>query len=118
MSTQTLTQGETRSEAEQNFAEQRRARRHTYNCRQLVAPFDGVRLPRQDEFDWAMFNDVSETGVSFLAEREPSTKQLVVAVGPAPFSFLIVEVARTVIREDLEYHPYHVGCTIVRVLID
>lgn len=118
MSTQTLTENDTRTQEEQRFAEHRSARRHTYNCRQLVAPFDGVRLPRQDEFDWAMFNDVSETGVSFLAEREPATKQLVVAVGPAPFSFLIVEVARVAIREDLEKRPYHIGCVVIRELIE
>jgi hypothetical protein len=107
-----------RSGPEQSAADQRRARRHTYTCRQLVAPFDGNRLPRQDEFEWAMFNDVSETGISFLSENKPATKQLVVAVGPAPFSFLIVDVVRSAVRDDLEGHPFHIGCTVVRELTE
>ncbi|MCE9525209.1 MAG: hypothetical protein K8R36_04055 [Planctomycetales bacterium] len=118
MSIETLVNDEQRSEQEWLVAEQRRARRHTYNCRQLVAPFDGIRLPRQDEFDWAMFNDVSETGISFLAASEPATSQLVVAVGPAPFSFLIVDIVRVVPRDDLEGQPLQVGCTIVRELTE
>ncbi|MFN0018265.1 MAG: hypothetical protein ACKVP0_08405 [Pirellulaceae bacterium] len=115
---ETLLDDEQRSEQDWLSAEQRRAPRHTYNGRQLVAPFDGVRLPRQDEFDWAMFNDVSETGISFLSESKPATKQLVVAVGPAPFSFLIVDVVRVTRRDDLEGDPLHIGCTIVRELTD
>lgn len=104
------------SEQEPAIAENRKARRHAYTCRQLVAPFDGVRLPRQDEFDWAMFNDISENGVSFLTKNEPATRQLIMAVGPAPFAFLLADVVRVAVRDDLEGQPFHVGCTIVREL--
>ena len=97
-------------------SDKRKSRRQTYICRQLVAPFDGSRMPEQDEFEWAMFRDVSSAGVSFLMVAKPTTKQLVVAVGPAPFSFLVVEVVRTTKRDDLESHPYHVGCRILREL--
>ncbi len=107
-----------RRENEQLVKEQRQARRHSYTCRQLIAPFDGHRMPRQEEFDWAMFNDVSETGISFLANSEPTTKQLILAVGPAPFTFLLADVIRTALREDLEGQPYHVGCTIVREITE
>ena len=98
------------------LVEQRRSRRKTYVCRQLVAPFDGSRLPNQDEFEWAMFRDVSSTGVAFLAAEKPATKQLVVAVGPAPFSFLVVETVRISKRDDLEGKPFHVGCRVLREL--
>ena len=98
--------------------EKRRAPRHAYNCRQLVAAFDGTRLPQQEEFTWAMFRDVSNTGVSFLSKTKPASKLLVVAVGPAPFSFLVAEVVRTKRRNDLDGRPYHVGCSVVRELTE
>ena len=113
MSTQTLAAQAARAEQPSS---KRRSRRQTYICRQLVAPFDGTRLPQQDEFEWAMFRDVSSSGLSFLSECKPTTKQLVVAVGPAPFSFLVVEIIRTTKRDDLETHPFHVGCRILREL--
>ena len=65
-----------------------------------------------------MFRDVSHTGVSFLSKTKPTSKLLVVAVGPAPFSFLVVEVVRTKRRNDLDGRPYHVGCGIVRELTE
>src|SRR5687767_6625000 len=116
MSTQTLPTPAARREQGQQPTDKRKSRRRTYICRQLVAPFDGTRLPQQDEFDWAMFRDVSSSGISFLSERKPTTKQLVVAVGPAPFTFLVVEIVRTTKRDDLASHPYHVGCRILREL--
>ena len=114
---QTLAGQAARREQEQLLTEQRKSCRQNYVCRQLVAAFDGSRMPRQDEFEWAMFKDVSSSGISFLAESKPATKQLVVAVGPAPFTFLIVEVVRTTKRDDQE-NPYHVGCRILRELND
>jgi len=116
MSTQSLATQSARREQGQQPSDKRKSRRQTYICRQLVAPFDGTRLPQQDEFAWAMFRDVSSSGLSFLSESRPTTKQLVVAVGPAPFSFLIVEIIRTTKRDDLETHPFHVGCRILREL--
>jgi hypothetical protein len=107
-----------RRERTSPLTEHRKARRHTYTCRQLIAPFDGTRMPEQEEFSWAMFRDVSPTGISFLAKRRPAAKQLVVAVGPAPFSFLVVEVVRIKRRGDFPGHPFHVGCTIVRELAE
>ena len=104
-----------RREQRQPLTDQRKSRRQTYVCRQLVAPFDGTRLPQQDEFEWAMFRDVSPSGISFLAESRPTTKQLVVAVGPAPFTFLVVEVVRISRRDGLEL-PFHIGCRILREL--
>ena len=98
-----------RRERSPSVAEPRRAPRHPYS-------FDGTRLPEQDEFSWAMFRDVSETGISFLSKTRPASKLLVIAVGPAPFSFLVVEVVRTKRRNDLEGRPYHVACGILREL--
>ena len=114
MSTQTLAAQTARPEQPSN---KRRSRRQTYIC-QLVAPFDGTRLPQQDEFVWSMFRDVSSSGLSFLSECKPTTKQLIVAVGPAPFSFLVVEIIRTTKRDELATHPYHVGCRILRELVE
>jgi len=117
MSSSTLTEVmPARREPSLTLVEQRRARRKSYVCRQLVAPFDGSRMPNQEEFEWAMFRDVSSTGVAFLAPKKPATKQLVVAVGPAPFSFLVVETVRISRRDDLDGRPYHVGCRILREL--
>lgn len=107
-----------RRERSPSVAEHRRAPRHPYSCRQLVAAFDGTRLPEQSEFSWAMFRDISETGISFLSKTRPASKLLVVAVGPAPFSFLVVEVVRTKRRNDLEGRPYHVACGILRELTE
>lgn len=116
MTSQTLPA--TRRERSPSVVEHRKAPRHRYSCRQLVAAYDGTRLPKQEEFSWAMFRDVSETGVSFLSKTRPASKLLVVAVGPAPFSFLVVEVVRTKRRNDLEGRPYHVGCVILRELTE
>ena len=118
MSVQTLAVKTPRPETGQTLTEQRNGRRHVYRCLQLVAPFDGSRLPRQDEFGWARFKDVSKSGISFLAETRPATKQLVVAVGPAPFTFLVVEVVRASKRSDLKNRPYHVACRILRELME
>src|SRR5688500_3475921 len=118
MSVQTLADKAAQRELGQTMIEQRNGRRHVYHCLQLVAPFDGNRLPRQEEFSWAMFKDVSKSGLSFLTEARPATKQLVVAVGPAPFTFLIVEVVRSSKRNDLENRPFHVACRILRELND
>lgn len=115
MSTQTSALRARRG-AQQTPSDKRKCRRLTYICRQLVAPFDGIRLPQQDEFEWAMFRDVSESGIAFLTENKPTTKQLIVAVGPAPFTFLVVEIVRTSRRDDLENRPFHVGCRILREL--
>ena len=116
MSTQTLAAEAAPPEQELLLVEQRRARRLPYDCRQLVAPFDGIRMPRQDEFQWAMFKDVSETGISFLADTRPTCRQLVVAVGAAPFTFLIVEIVRVAELDDLEAFSYHIGCRILSEL--
>ncbi len=118
MSTQTLATQSVRRELEKPLADKRNSRRQSYICRQLVASFDGTRLPQQDEFEWAMFRDVSSTGISFLSENRPATKQLIVAVGPAPFTFLVVETVRITKRDDLDNHPYHIGCRILRELND
>ena len=112
MSNQTSAVKAARREQRQALTDKRKSLRHAYICRQLVAPFDGTRLPQQDEFEWAMFRDVSTSGISFLAESRPGTKQLVVAVGPAPFSFLVVEVVRVSRRDGLEF-PFHIGCRIL-----
>ena len=98
--------------------EQRKHPRHAYVCRQLVAEFDGNRMPQQDEFSWAMFRDVSSGGMAFLSPARPGSKQLIVAVGPAPFAFMVVEIVRCTRRNDLEGRPYHVGCKIVCELTD
>ncbi|MGI8981299.1 MAG: hypothetical protein ACR2FY_18895 [Pirellulaceae bacterium] len=118
MSVQTLAEKAAQRELGQTMIEQRKSRRHVYRCLQLVAPYDGSRLPRQDEFSWAMFKDVSKSGISFLAEAKPATKQLIVAVGPAPFNFLVVEVVRTSKRNDLKNRPFLIACRILRELDD
>lgn len=118
MSTQTIAAPAAHREQGPLPADKRKSRRQAYICRQLVAPFDGSRMPQQEEFEWAMFRDVSTSGISFLTGCKPTTKQLIVAVGPAPFTFLVVEIARTTKRDDLESRPYHVGCRILRELAD
>ena len=119
MSAETLTATEAKIDPKNRPSrEQRKSPRHEYARRQLVASFDGTRMPEQDEFAWAMFRDVSATGVSFLTKKKPAGKLFVVAMGPAPFSFLVVEVVRCSRRDDLSGRPYHVGCSVVRELTD
>lgn len=96
--------------------ERRTSVRRKYVCLQLVADYDGRKMPAQKDFEAIIFQDISAGGVSFLSQMKPRRQQLVIALGRAPFSFWIVEVVFARRRDDLPGHTYQVGCRLLRRL--
>ena len=84
--------------------------RRPYECQQLVAPYDGETLPRQDEFRQERCNDLSATGFSFVTARRPATSQIVVALGKVPFTFFVAEIVRIHDTESEFGDEFFVGC--------
>src|SRR5688572_12406621 len=59
----------------------RAADRREFDCRQLLAPFDGVRLPSQSEFRQVACQDLSPGGFSFVLPERAEYEAVVVALG-------------------------------------
>jgi hypothetical protein len=76
----------------QSAAEQRAANRKAFACQQLLAPFDGHRLPSQSEFRPMVCQDLSAGGFAFVAPQRVEFDQLVVALGQVPFKFFTARV--------------------------
>lgn len=94
-----------------NGVDRRKHPRHEYECSQLVAEFDGEKLPLQRDFELFEFHDISAGGISFLVKERPLSNDLVIALGRVPFVFFHVEIVCTV---PLEEHPkLKIGCRFV-----
>jgi hypothetical protein len=92
----------------------RRSReRSRYQCVQLVAPYDGQKRPTQADFRHVICRDLSTGGFSFVVPHPLATKQLIVALGAIPFSFVVAEVVRS---ELTEHGEVLVGCRFVERL--
>jgi hypothetical protein len=113
-------------EAEKCFAregcgslDQRAAARRPFECQQLLAPFDTVRLPNQSEFRSALCQDLSESGFSFVSPEKVDFDYLVVALGKVPFKFFTAQVqnqSRVRMRGRM---VYRVGCRLTgRIVAD
>ncbi len=63
----------------------RHEKRNAFFTLQLVAPYDGERLPEQAEFHLAPFVDLSARGFSFVERTKPNCDQVVVLLGKVPF---------------------------------
>lgn len=103
-------------EAERNLAlqgrsaEQRADDRRVFECPQLLAPFDGVRLPNQSEFRTALCQDLSPGGFAFVSPSRFEFEQLVVALGQVPFKFFTARVQNQSPVRLGGQSAYRIGC--------
>ena len=74
---------------QQGNGERRDGPRHPYKCTQLVAPYNGGAMPRQQEFSWVECKNLSSRGLSFFWPEPPPFKRIVVALGGVPFIFMV-----------------------------
>ncbi|MGE0760008.1 MAG: hypothetical protein AB7F89_04305 [Pirellulaceae bacterium] len=88
--------------------------RHPYRCIQLIAEFDGQNLPEQHEFQQVQCHDLSPQGFSYVTNRRPDTRHLVVALGRVPFKFLVAEVVRVAPRDPSSPLEFQIGCRFMR----
>jgi hypothetical protein len=94
-------------------SDRRQTERRAYECAQFLAPFDGVRLPLQEDYARVMCHDLSPSGFSFLADARPGTRQLVAALGCTPFKFFVAEVVNQRLVEHERQAKILVGCRFV-----
>jgi hypothetical protein len=99
---------------EEEMPERRSAQRHAYNCIQLLAPYDGERLPTQADFQHVSCLDLSSTGFSFCTRSRPESKFVIIALGEVPFLFFVAEIlhVNAVNKDGMLNH--HVGCRLLR----
>jgi hypothetical protein len=104
-------------EAEKAFTEQRRpapegraAGRRRFDCQQLLAPFDGVRLPSQSEFRQVACQDLSAGGFSFVISERAEFTAVVVALGQVPFKFFTARIQNQLRVRHKGRIAYRVGC--------
>lgn len=90
--------------------ERRDDRRGEFACVQLVAPYAGGDLPDQGEFRHVECRDLSTRGFSFVTQRRPPARQLVVALGRAPFHFFLADIVHCAPDLTHERVAYRVGC--------
>ena len=91
-------------------AEVRTASRRTFDCQQLLAPFDGVRLPSQSEFRQVACRDLSPGGFSFILPERAEFDAVVVALGQVPFKFFTAQVQNQSRVRHKGRVAYRVGC--------
>jgi len=91
--------------------ERRRSPRRPYHYRQLIAPIVDGRMPAMEDFIEVECEDISAGGVAFHYPERPTFKQLVVALGQAPFmTHFKAEVVRVVDESDESRTRFLVGC--------
>jgi hypothetical protein len=91
-------------------AEQRAADRQQFDCQQLLAPFDGIRLPNQSEFRQVVCQDLSPGGFSFVMPNCVDFEEVVVALGQVPFKFFTARVQNQSRIRQRGRFAYRVGC--------
>jgi hypothetical protein len=104
-------------EAEKAFADGRRpaaegraSGRRQFDCQQLLAPYDGARLPSQSEFRAVACQDLSPGGFSFLLPERAEFEAVVVALGQVPFKFFTAQVQNQSRVRHRGRMAYRVGC--------
>jgi len=91
--------------------ERRRSPRREYPYRQRIAPCRGGSLPAPEDFIEVVCRDISAGGFSFLVEKPPNFKDLVIALGTPPHvTHLAAEVRRVVEMEADGEKQFLVGC--------
>ncbi len=98
--------------------ERRDATRRSYDCIQLLAPYDANKLPRQEDFRQVQCRDLSPRGFSFHSYRQPATEHVVVALGAVPFKFFVAKIIHSSPGENALSQDYLIGCRFVRRLIE
>jgi len=98
--------------------ERREGARRSYDCIQLLAPYDTDRLPKQEDFRQVQCRELSPRGFSFLSDRQPTTDHVVVALGAVPFKFFVAKIIHNRPSEDQLSRGYLVGCRFVRRLAE
>ena len=96
--------------------ERRTDSRRSYDCTQLLAPFDGESLPQQADFRQVQCRELSPSGFSFYTYRQPDSDQVVVALGAVPFKFFIAEIVHMSISSTEGGQDFLVGCQFVNRL--
>jgi hypothetical protein len=98
--------------------DRREGTRRSYDCIQLLAPYDADVLPKQDDFRQVQCRDLSPSGFSFIAHRQPTTDHVVVALGAVPFKFFVAKIVHSGRSENTLGEDYLVGCRFVRRLAE
>ena len=98
--------------------ERREGTRRSYDCIQLLAPYDADWLPKQEDFRQVQCRDLSPRGFSFLSHRQPTTDHVVVALGAVPFKFFVAKIIHSSPSENELSQDYLVGCRFVRRLAE
>ncbi len=96
--------------------ERRTGARRSYDCIQLLAPYDTNRLPQQEDFRQVQCRDLSPRGFSFLSYRQPETDHAIVALGAVPFKFFVAKIVHSSPSESEQNQNFLVGCRFVRRL--
>ena len=107
--------------AEQNSIrgdERREGARRSYDCIQLLAPYDANCLPKQEDFRQVQCRDLSPRGFSFISYRQPATQHVVVALGSVPFKFFVAQIVHSGFSESELGQNYLIGCRFVRRLTE
>jgi hypothetical protein len=95
--------------------ERRLSQRRPYICQQLVADYDGAAIPEKGDFYQVTFQNLSDTGASFLSSRKPATSKLVIILGTGKI-LVTARVVKGAYRADSPEMPYEVGCEFERRL--
>lgn len=98
--------------------ERRDGPRRSYDCIQLLAPYDAHVLPRQEDFRQVQCRDLSPRGFSFLSYRPTTTDHVIVALGAVPFKFFVAKIMHSSPSESEMSQNYLVGCRFVRRLME
>lgn len=93
-------------------SERRTQKRLPFGALQLIAPFDGRRLPKQDTFRHVQFYDISTHGFCYIDAPKPTYKYLIALFGNLPFTCLAARAVH--IGEFQRPGEYKVGCQIIR----
>lgn len=100
--------------AEPSGADRRRALRHSFRYRQLVAPLIDNRLPDSQSFFPIECKDISASGIALFLDHRPPCEQLVLALGCPPNTLkLICQVARVTEIEENGRKRFVVGCRFI-----
>lgn len=95
-------------------AEKRREKRLPYPYVQLMAPYNGERLPDQQEFRHVQCNDISPSGFSFYDTPLPTYDKVVMLFGPLPFRIFTAQVRH--VQKTAQPDIFLIGCRILKRL--
>jgi hypothetical protein len=100
---------------ERSSSEHRTEKRLPFPMVQLLAPFDGLNLPQQEEFQHVQCKDISTRGFSYLTgPAMPRYRHVIVLFGRLPFRVFWAEVRH--VRRNDRPDEFVVGCRIVKRL--